>query len=369
MKGARLLPMLTGLILSLVSILSAAERTGTVNEPRVNVRGKPSLSSEVITQVRQGEPVTVLEEITDKNAKTNEPSKWLKIVMPANTPLWVNTNFLDEANAVKSTKLNVRGGPGEQYSVVGTLKKGDKVKTIRTVGDWMEVETPENSYGFVAASLVTLGPPAAVETVKTETKPVEMVETQRPVERVESQRPVERVETAKPSERIETVKTETKPQEVAKVEERPVVTEEKKSVEPVPAEEKKNEEVVVTNPPEIVGTPVEKTAEQTPERVEQPATTPPPSVEKTDETKDVLLPKRIVTREGLVKRAKSIQSPTSFALENQLTGEIMNYLHATDPDINLKIYHGYKVIVTGEELIDPRWPAIPLIHVEKIQLP
>lgn len=331
MKGARLFLMLMGLLLSLTSILPAAERAGIVKDARVNVRGKPSLTGEVITQVRQGERVTILEEITDKHAKTNAPAKWFKIAMPENTPLWVNTNFLDAANQVKPNKLNIRGGPGENFSVVGSLTKGHEVKTIRIVGDWMEIETPPGAYGFVAADLITPGP--AVEIAQKETPPEKPAET---------------------------------PTEVVKTD--PASIEEKPAEVPVQAVEKKTEEVAVTTPPEVVAVEPAKPEEKP---VEEPVAAVPaqPPAKTAEEPTESDLPKRIVVREGVVKRAKSIQSPSHFALENEQSSELVNYLHSTNPDINLKLYMGYKVIVTGEEFIDPRWPAIPLIHVDKIELP
>src|SRR5687767_5101586 len=111
MKVARILPVLAGVV-SCACLLSGAEKTGTVKDARVNVRGAPRLSGEVVTQVKKGEEVVILEEIPVKQPKQGEPSKWLKIAMPANTPLWVYAEFLDTNHVVKSSKLNVRSGPG-----------------------------------------------------------------------------------------------------------------------------------------------------------------------------------------------------------------------------------------------------------------
>src|SRR5438045_3409611 len=85
----------------------------------VNVRGRAGLKGEVINHLTNGEPVTVLEEVTLKNSGPDEPSAWAKIVLPATTHVWVNSSFLDTTNkTVRPKKLNVRGGPGDRKSVV-----------------------------------------------------------------------------------------------------------------------------------------------------------------------------------------------------------------------------------------------------------
>jgi hypothetical protein len=79
-------------------------------------------------------------------------------------------------------------------------------------------------------------------------------------------------------------------------------------------------------------------------------------------------PKRIVSREGTVVFSRSIQAPTSYALENRESRRMVNFLHSESEDINLKKFAGKKVIVTGEELVDQRWVNTPIIEVESIRL-
>jgi uncharacterized protein YgiM (DUF1202 family) len=133
-----------------------------VNEPavskqsNVNVRAQAHINSEIVTHLKAGETVTVLEEITIKHPKTDEPSRWARISLPAGTHVWVNSSYLSESNqSVKVPKLNIRSGAGENYSVIGTLVKGDAVKTVTTKGEWTEIEAPTNAFGFVAAHLLT----------------------------------------------------------------------------------------------------------------------------------------------------------------------------------------------------------------------
>lgn len=128
----------------------------------VNVRGRAGLIGEVLTKISQGDMVTVLEEITLKNSKDDEPSAWARIVLPPGAHVWVNTAFIDETTkTVKPRKLNLRGGPGENYSVIGTLVKGAAVKEVQAKGDWTEIEAPGAAFAFVAAQYLKQELPAA----------------------------------------------------------------------------------------------------------------------------------------------------------------------------------------------------------------
>ncbi len=118
----------------------------------VNVRGQAKLKSEVITQVQKGQIVNVLEEVTLKNSGPSEPSAWAKIVLPANVHVWVNSSFINSSNkTVIPKRLKLRGGPGENYSMLGIIKQGDEVKEVGSKGDWLEIEAPAEACGFVAA--------------------------------------------------------------------------------------------------------------------------------------------------------------------------------------------------------------------------
>ncbi|HZQ47674.1 MAG TPA: SH3 domain-containing protein [Verrucomicrobiae bacterium] len=147
--------------------------TFSENEPAVakqnniNVRGQANINSEVVAHLKQGESVLVLKEVTLKHPKTDEPAKWAQIALPSGTHVWVNGTFLDTNQTVVATKLNVRTGPGENYSVVGMLHKGDAVKALNVKGDWAEIDAPTNAFAFVAAHLL-----ARKEAGTTPTEPV-----------------------------------------------------------------------------------------------------------------------------------------------------------------------------------------------------
>jgi uncharacterized protein YgiM (DUF1202 family) len=274
----------------------------------INVRGQAAIGSEILTHLQKGDYVTVLEEITLAKPKTDEPAKWLRIALPTNAPVWIHNGFVDPATkAVTPNKLNLRGGPGENYSVLGRLSKGTVVKEIDVKDQWTRIETPADAYGFVAAHLLTRQVPA----------------------------PAPAEPAPKPIDTIVAVTPDAKPAPV---------------VEPAPA----------VPPPTIEPAPKA-----------EPTTTPAP------EPSVVIEPvvKRIVAREGYVRRAVSPAAPTFFELESPDTKKIINYLYwpkQNTGDIkdtrDIKQFKGFRVIVTGEESLDERWPNIPVLTLENIQL-
>jgi len=95
--------------------------------------GQAKLNSEVVTRVTKGQMVTVLEEIVRNNSGPEEPSAWAKILLPPNAHVWVNSSFIDATNkTARPKRLNLRSGPGENYSVIGLLERGEAVKELKT---------------------------------------------------------------------------------------------------------------------------------------------------------------------------------------------------------------------------------------------
>jgi uncharacterized protein YgiM (DUF1202 family) len=285
--------------------LVAGPATVAVGRGPVNLRGKAGLGGEVIGRVTNGEPVVVIEEVTLKKSKPDEPSVWAKVALPPTVHAWVHTSYIDPATlTVKSKKLNLRGGPGENYSVVGTLEKGAVVKEVSRKGDWMEIETPSSAYAFMAARYLKQGPPETMITstpTTTTTTPTEPAPTPTSI-------------------------SDTTTVAVATIDMAPT----------------NNDTATALMHQPTVG-------------LQQPdvETTPQP---------------RIVQREGIVRGTLSIQAPTRYELISPDNRKPINYLYTTSPNLDLSSYKGLHIIVTGEEGLDERWKKTPIITIQRIQV-
>ena len=118
----------------------------------LNVRGQAGLKGEFLTHLTNGDPVTVLGEITLAKHKADEPAQWAQITLPASVHVWVSSLFIDATNnTVSAKKLNLRAGPSENYSVLGVIERGTAISVITTKDNWTQIEPPTNAYAFVAA--------------------------------------------------------------------------------------------------------------------------------------------------------------------------------------------------------------------------
>jgi uncharacterized protein YgiM (DUF1202 family) len=292
-----------------------------VKSGNVNLRGQPSFTGETLGHLQKGDTVTVLEQITLKRAKKDEPSEWAKIVLPAAIPVWVGGNYIDaEAKTIKTRRVNLRGGPGENYSVVGRLEKGAAIKEIKTDNGWVAIEAPTNAYAYVAAEFLELQPPPA---------------------------PPAAPPPAAPAPPPEVVNVTNAPPPAAATNEPAAAT----PVAPPPA-------------------PQQSEADKELEALRHATATEPAPNATPGPTPAIAggpLPVRIVTREGFVRRAYNIQSPTEFELRDIQNGRLIEYLEPK-PGMNFKIFVGTRVTVTGPEGMDSRWPRTPVLKVQSADL-
>lgn len=326
--------------------LRAAE-SAVVIDPVVNVRGQPTIFSEVVTQLKAGDTVSIVEEVTISKPKADEPAKWARIQMPTNTPVWVNALFIDaDTKTVKARRLNLRAGTGENYSVVGVLEKGAPVKEIRRTNDWVEIEAPTNAYAFIALNLLdkekakaiaAAAPAPTVAPVPTPAPamPPLKIEATAPPALPPAQPPIQPVvEPEKPAPKVESLQTEPPPAAA-------------------PATPPLTPTAGVAAPP--------VTPAPTPEVTPPPIAPPTPTAEEP-------LPKRIIRREGIITSAISIQAPTYFGLISPESRKTVNYIYTTVTNYNLKRLVGARVIVEGEESMDVRWPSTPVIKVDLLKI-
>ena len=130
----------------------------TVN---INARGQAGLKGEVVAHLKKGEAVTVLGQINLDKHKAGEPAQWAKIALPSSTHAWVKTSYIDATSkTVLPKKLNLRAGPGENYSVLGVIERGTAVNQVTTKDDWMQIDPPTNAFAFVAAMYLKQEAPA-----------------------------------------------------------------------------------------------------------------------------------------------------------------------------------------------------------------
>ncbi len=327
-----------------------------------NVRAKPSVSSEILFSSKKGQPLQVVRENEDPKAASDEPKRWAEVVVPAGTRVWVYGALIDPATkVVRANTVNLRAGPGRNYSDVGSIPRGTPVKELRATDGWLEIEAPEGTaHGFVAATL--LGEEIHPETVAAVPEPPRAVMAppaprsgSRPVPLPSNNsRPAPSVGRAAPADSVVTAQ----PLAPARRAEPPTIV-----IEPIPAE-------IVPPPAPVANQPV---PEPVAPAVIAPAVVAPPAlpavITQVSQPEIVLTEKvREVQREGIVDFVHSPQAPGDYQLNNFRKGEAMvGFLYTEDKNIHFNEWRWKRVLITGEEYIDPNWPRRPLIKVTAIR--
>lgn len=128
----------------------------------VNVRKEPTTESAIIGKIYNGAVAQVL-------AVAGEEDDWFQIVS-GNVEGYIKAEYFfygDEAVAViddyvtryaivLADRLNVRKQPDIESSRIGYIDKGEKVKILENLGDWLKVQYTDKSTGYVAAQYVTV---------------------------------------------------------------------------------------------------------------------------------------------------------------------------------------------------------------------
>ena len=143
--------MLIALFLGLAGKATAqveGEQYARIKSDRVNLRARPEGDAEVVAQAMTDERLRV-QEVQDL---------WVRVEPPERVDLWVHRDFVKDGVSV-GDKVNVRAGPGINFTVVGQYTRGETVAVREPLGEWLKV-APSNSTLWVSRDLVEILFPA-----------------------------------------------------------------------------------------------------------------------------------------------------------------------------------------------------------------
>ena len=139
-------------------------KTGTVTTDVLNVRSGAGTKYSKISSLRKGDKITIQE---TKNG-------WHKFKMSNGKTGWVSSEYIklsssssssssssqssikNKIGVVNTSSLNVRKGAGTNYSVIGSVKSGQKVGILSSKNGWYNVLLPNGSKGWVSGKYLNL---------------------------------------------------------------------------------------------------------------------------------------------------------------------------------------------------------------------
>lgn len=123
--------------------VAAAEYAVQVTGSRVNLRAKPTTSVETVGQVEYGDLLFAKSLGTD----------WVELVPPESVAIWVSRDFIRDG-VVTADTLNLRSGPGVNYSVVGELVRNSTVEVGEEFGEWLRIAPPQQASVWISRDYV-----------------------------------------------------------------------------------------------------------------------------------------------------------------------------------------------------------------------
>lgn len=340
---------------SLVGWLAAATlhagAASIVKADRTNVRAKPSFDGEVLTTLNKGDMVEVLDEVPGTGAD-GALRTWARIALPKNAPVWVYSPLVDsKTKTVKSKVLNLRAGPGRNYSELGELGQGATVTVLREVEGWLQIEPPANTSAYISSNLIEAQAPVATKAPALQPAPAPVTKT------AATTTPPPATVVTVPAQPVSTPVVQPAPAPApapavsAPAIPTPTTT---AAVTPTPATEAKPD---ATEP--------ESPAPRKKLRYQAPLRSVPEDKEFMATGGDADAKPREVLREGLVGTAWSVQAPGYLELLSLDKEGKLDYLVSETPDLDLSQYRGQHVILAGEEWRDSRWKT-PLLKVKSV---
>lgn len=135
---------LAGLLI-LPALLVAQERL-CVTAGIANMRSGPGTKYDVLWQVEQYHPVTIVEKKGD----------WYKIKDFENDVAWLHKSLLGSTASVITTKnkCNIRSKPVTDSTILFTTEKGVPFKVLEKKENWIKIEHADGDVGWIYKTLV-----------------------------------------------------------------------------------------------------------------------------------------------------------------------------------------------------------------------
>lgn len=135
---------------------------GEITEDRVHVRAGQSANFESLFIHNKGDEAVVLD----------RKYSWYKVQLPKEANSFIHSKYIIPLGKVyglvTSDRVNVRAGADINLTVLGQLKKGDKVRILEEQGDWLKINPIKGSYGWIHEDLIQFKAKSIPEYLKAE---------------------------------------------------------------------------------------------------------------------------------------------------------------------------------------------------------
>jgi SH3-like domain-containing protein len=140
-------PFLITAALCLAALTSAQAQTMvSIKGSTVNMRTKPTTSSEILWELKRGYPLKVVQ----------RKGRWLQVTDFEGDRGWVARSLTGKSPhfVVKSKIANMRKGPGTNHGIVGKVAYGELLRTSAKRSGWAHVVRSDGKKGWISQKLL-----------------------------------------------------------------------------------------------------------------------------------------------------------------------------------------------------------------------
>jgi len=122
---------------------------GKVKVDNLNLRAGPNVNYNSLLQLMQDTLVIIV----------GHKYNWYKVSLPPQVNCYIKSNYLEihqNKTYSKTDNLNIRSGPGFNFSVIGQIGKGEIVYIKKSDEEWTSIYPTQNSYGWVYSKYVKI---------------------------------------------------------------------------------------------------------------------------------------------------------------------------------------------------------------------
>jgi hypothetical protein len=123
---------------------------GEVTSDKVSIRAGYNVAFERLDIVPKGTNLVVLD----------KQYEWYKVQLPPSAKAYVRVDYVkllnNKVGEITADRLNIRAGKGINYSPVGQLRKGTRVRLVSKFDDWFQIEPVEGLYGWISKDFLKL---------------------------------------------------------------------------------------------------------------------------------------------------------------------------------------------------------------------
>lgn len=117
---------------------------GEITEDNINVRAGQNVNFEKLCVLKKGQQITVV----DKNYT------WYKVALPPEAKCFISKDYIkiyrERSGVVTGNRVNLRAGPGANFTALGQLTKDDVVEIVKDTNGWYQIKPASGTFGWVA---------------------------------------------------------------------------------------------------------------------------------------------------------------------------------------------------------------------------